>query len=262
MNVGGRLDGKVAIVTGGSSGIGRASALRFAEEGAKVVIADVRPDPREGGDPTHAVIAERGGQAEFVETDVTQPAGTDQMVMRALDRFGALHAIMTAAGNVGPTGDTRGIDIDEFDRHLALNVRGTFLSAQAALRHFGAERYGKVVMVASNFGLVGVPELAAYCAGKAAVIGMARAIAGEFGPLGVNVNALCPGATKTAINVHFRADDELQRGWRRMTPLRMVGDEYIGDPRDIANAALYLASDESRFMTGATLVVDGGWIAL
>src|SRR5919199_3253680 len=142
--LGGRLDGRVAIVTGGSSGIGRASALRFAEEGAKVVIADVRPDPRESGDPTHLVITERGGQAEFVQTDVTQPDGVEQMVRQALDRFGALHAIMTAAGNVGPTGDTRDVDIDEFDRHLALNVRGTFLSVQAALRHFGTERYGKV----------------------------------------------------------------------------------------------------------------------
>jgi NAD(P)-dependent dehydrogenase (short-subunit alcohol dehydrogenase family) len=94
------------------------------------------------------------------------------------------------------------------------------------------------------------------------VIGMARSLAGEFGPLGVNVNALCPGATKTAINVHFRSDEYIQAGWRRMTPLRMDGEEYIAEPRDIANAALYLASDEARFMTGATLVVDGGWIAL
>jgi NAD(P)-dependent dehydrogenase (short-subunit alcohol dehydrogenase family) len=154
------------------------------------------------------------------------------------------------------------VDIGEWDRHFALNVRGTFLCVQAALRHMAEERYGKVIMIASNFGLVGVPELTAYCAGKAAVIGMARSLAGEFGPLGVNVNALCPGATKTAINVHFRADEELQAGWRRMTPLRMDGEEYIAEPRDIANAALYLASDEARFMTGATLVVDGGWIAL
>jgi NAD(P)-dependent dehydrogenase (short-subunit alcohol dehydrogenase family) len=199
--VGGRLNGRVTIVTGGSSGIGRASALRFAEEGASVVIADVRDDPRE-------------------------------------------------------------VDIGEWDSHFALNVRGTFLCAQAALRHMAKERYGKVIMIASNFGLVGVPELTAYCAGKAAVIGMARSLAGEFGPLGVNVNALCPGATKTAINLHFRSDPERQADWRRMTPLRMDKDEYIAEPRDLANAALYLASDESRFMTGATLVVDGGWIAL
>lgn len=260
--MGDRLSGKVAIITGASSGIGRASALRFAQESASVAIADIQPDPREGGTPTHEVIMSSGGEAQFIRADVTEPSEVDRLVRTTLERFGDLHIIMTAAGNVGPTGDTRKVDIGEFDRHFALNVRGTFLCLQAALRHFGEKRYGKAVLVASNFGLVGVPELAAYCAGKAAVIGLARAVAGEFGPLGINVNALCPGATKTAINVHFRADPELQRGWQRMTPLRMEAGEYIADPRDIANAALFLASDESRFMTGATLVVDGGWIAL
>jgi len=260
--VGGRLNGKVAIVTGGSSGIGRASALRFAEEGADVVIADVRDDPREGGSPTQGVIADSGGRAAFVRTDVTKADEVQRLVDETVEQFGGLHAILTAAGNVGPQGDSRRVDVGEWDSHFALNVRGTFLCVQAALRHMAEEHYGKVIMIASNFGLVGVPELTAYCAGKAAVIGMARSLAGEFGPLGVNVNALCPGATKTAINMHFRSDPERQADWQRMTPLRMPKDEYIAEPRDLANAALYLASDESRFMTGATLVVDGGWIAL
>jgi glucose 1-dehydrogenase len=260
--VGGRLNGKVAIVTGGSSGIGRASALRFAEEGASVVIADVRDDPREGGDSTQDVIADGGGRAAFVRTDVTKADQAQRLVDQTLQRFGGLHAILTAAGNVGPQGDSREVDIGEWESHFALNVRGTFLCVQAALRHMAEARYGKVVVIASNFGLVGVPELTAYCAGKAAVIGMARSLAGEFGPLGVNVNALCPGATKTAINVHFRSDPERQANWQQMTPLRMDKDEYLAEPRDIANAALYLACEESRFMTGATLVVDGGWITL
>jgi glucose 1-dehydrogenase len=260
--VDGRLNDKVAIVTGGSSGIGRASALRFAQEGASVVIADVRDDPREGGDPTQDVIADGGGRAAFVRTDVTKADQAQRLVDHTVERFGGLHAILTAAGNVGPQGDSRDVDIGEWDSHFALNVRGTFLCVQAALRHMAEERYGKVVVIASNFGLVGVPELTAYCAGKAAVIGMVRSLAGEFGPLGVNVNALCPGATKTAINVHFRSDPERQANWQQMTPLRMDKDEYIAEPRDIANAALYLASEESRFMTGATLVVDGGWITL
>jgi len=259
--VGGRLEGKTAIVTGGSSGIGRASALRFAEEGARVVVADIRPDPREGGPPTHDVVRANGGQAEYVATDVTNPAAVDGLVQRAIRAFGGLHIIMTAAGNVGPTGDSRLVDIAEWDQHLALNLRATFLCVQRGLRHFAEQRYGKVVTVASNFGLVGVPQLTAYCAGKAAVIGMTRALAVEFGPLGLNINALCPGATRTAINVHFRADPEVQRVWQQMTPLRMADGQYIADPRDLANAALYLASDESRFMTGACLVVDGGWIA-
>jgi glucose 1-dehydrogenase len=260
--VDGRLNDKVAIVTGGSSGIGRASALRFAQEGASVVIADVRDDPREGGDPTQDLIADSGGRAAFIRTDVTKADQAQRLVDQAVERFGGLHAILTAAGNVGPQGDSRDVDIGEWDSHFALNVRGTFLCVQAALRHMAQERYGKVVVIASNFGLVGVPELTAYCAGKAAVIGMVRSLAGEFGPLGVNVNALCPGATKTAINVHFRSDPERQANWQQMTPLRMDKDEYIAEPRDIANAALYLASEESRFMTGATLVVDGGWITL
>lgn len=257
----GRLQGKVAIVTGASSGIGRASALRFAEEGASVVIGDVRPDPREGGQATHDAIRAAGGRAEFVAADVTDPAAVDNLVAQALRAFSDLHIILTAAGNVGPMGDSRKVDIGEFDRHFALNVRGTFLCVQRALRHFAEKRYGKVITVASNFGLVGVPELTAYCAGKAAVVGMTRAMAIEFGPLGINVNSLCPGATKTAINVHFRADPKIQEVWQRMTPLRMAAGDYIADPHDLANAALYLASDESRFMTGATLVVDGGWAA-
>jgi len=259
--VGGRLEGRTAIVTGGSSGIGRASALRFAEEGASVVIADIRPDPREGGQSTHEVVRANGGHAEYVATDVTNPAAVDALVAGTLKVFGDLHIIMTAAGNVGPTGDSRLVDLAEFDQHLALNLRATFVCVQRALRHLAEKRYGKVVTVASNFGLVGVPQLTAYCAGKAAVIGMTRALAVEFGPLGVNINALCPGATRTAINVHFRADPELQRVWQQMTPLRMADANYTADPRDMGNAALYLASDESRFMTGACLVIDGGWIA-
>lgn len=257
----GRLEGKIAIVTGGSSGIGRASSLRFAEEGASVVIADVRSSPREDGEPTHDIIRSLGGRAEYISTNVTDPAAVDSLVTRTIQAFGDFHIILTAAGNVGPTGDSRLVDMNAFDQHFALNVRGTFLCAQRALRHFVEKRYGKVITVASNFGLVGVPQLAAYCAGKAAVIGMTRALAIEFGPLGVNVNAMCPGATRTAINVDFRADPEVQRVWQQMTPLRMAGEDYIADPRDIANAVLYLASDESRFMTGACLVVDGGWIA-
>jgi NAD(P)-dependent dehydrogenase (short-subunit alcohol dehydrogenase family) len=226
-----------------------------------VVSGDVRDTPREGGEPTHEAIRTTGGRADYVQTDVTDPAAVDSLVERAVKSFGDMHIIMTAAGNVGPTGDSRTIDIEDVDRHFALNVRGTFLCAQRALRHFAERRYGKVVTVASNFGLVGVPELAAYCAGKAAVIGFTRSLAIEFGSLGININALCPGATRTAINVHFRADAEVQRNWQEMTPLRMENDAYIAEPTDLANAALFLASDESRFMTGACLVVDGGWIA-
>jgi NAD(P)-dependent dehydrogenase (short-subunit alcohol dehydrogenase family) len=257
----GRLAGKVALVTGGSSGISRAVALGFARAGAAVAIADLREDPREGGAPTAEVIADEGGRAAFVRTDVTDAASVDQAVTQAVDELGQLDVLFTGAGIVDPTGDSREVDLAAFDRQFAINVRGTFACAQAALRHMVPRRTGSLVFVASNMGEVGVVGLATYCASKAAVIGLAKSLAVEFGPHGVRVNALCPGATRTAINVHTRADEATQELWQRMTPLRMEGGDYIADPDDIANAALFLASDESRFMTGSPLTVDGGWIA-
>lgn len=256
-----RLDGKVAIVTGGSSGIGRASALRFAKEGARVVICDIRASPREGGEPTHELVKSTGGEASFVETDVTDRTAVERLIHNTLNQYNDLHVIMTAAGNVGPTGDSLKVDIRDVEKHFALNVFGSFLCAQQALRHFRDKRYGKVIMVSSNFGTVGVARIAAYCAGKAAVIGFVRALALEFGPFGININALCPGATRTAINEDTRADAETQQHWQLMTPLRMDRGAYIAEPWDQANAALFLASEESRFMTGACLIVDGGWVA-
>lgn len=160
-----------------------------------------------------------------------------------------------------PTGDTRDIDIAAFDRHMALNVRGTFLAIQQALRLMVPQRYGRIIPVASNFGQVGVAGMTAYCGAKAAVIGMTRAVAVEVGPHNVTINALCPGATKTAINQQYREDETVQTLWRQETPLRMEDDDYIAEVRDIAAAALYLASDDTRFMTGSSLTIDGGWVA-
>jgi NAD(P)-dependent dehydrogenase (short-subunit alcohol dehydrogenase family) len=256
-----KLAGKVALITGGSSGISRAVAFRLAEAGAAVMVADLREDPREGGTSTAKAIVEQGRRASFAPTDVVDPTSVNQAVANTVDEFGQLDILFTGAGIVEPTGDSREVDIAAFDRQFAINVRGTFLCAQAALRHMVPRRTGKLVFVASNFGQVGVAGLATYCAAKAAVIGMAKSLAVEFGHYGINVNALCPGATKTAINVQTRADEETQALWQRMTPLRMDGGEYIADPQDMANAVLFLASDDSRFMTGATLTVDGGWIA-
>lgn len=257
----GALSGRVALITGGSSGIGRAAAVRFAEEGAAVVVASRRALPHEGGPPTHELIRAAGGTAEFVAVDVTDEDSVDRGIAQAIARMGDLHVIMCSAGVLGPEGDTRGIGAEAFDRHFAVNVRGTFLCLRRALRHFVPAGYGKIITVSSNFGHVGVSGLAAYCASKAAVIGLTRALAVEYGSHGININCLCPGATKTAINAHTRADPAAQERWRHMTPLRMDHEEYVAAPSDIASAALFLASDESRFMQGACLVVDGGWMA-
>jgi NAD(P)-dependent dehydrogenase (short-subunit alcohol dehydrogenase family) len=159
-------------------------------------------------------------------------------------------------------GDSREVPIEDFDRQFAVDVRGGFLCAREALKHFVPKRYGKIVLVSSNFGLVGVAGFAAYCSAKAAVIGLVRALAVEYGPSGVNVNALLPGATHTASSDPFREDPVIDEIWRRMTPLRMPGGRFVADAEDVACAAVFLASDESRAMTGAGLVVDGGWTAL
>jgi NAD(P)-dependent dehydrogenase (short-subunit alcohol dehydrogenase family) len=258
---GARLRGKVALVAGGTSGIGRAIALRFAAEGAAVVVGSRTRDSNEGPVPTDELIRERGGVAEYVELDVTDPAVVERAVAGTIRSHGDLHILVFSAGTFSG-GDSREIPLEDFDRQFAVDVRGAFLCAREVLKHFVARRYGKVVLVSSNFGLVGVAGFAAYCAAKAAVIGLARALAVEFGPSGVNVNALLPGATHTASSDPFREDPAIDEIWRRMTPLRLPGEQFVADADDVANAALFLASDESRAMTGHGLVVDGGWTAL
>jgi NAD(P)-dependent dehydrogenase (short-subunit alcohol dehydrogenase family) len=256
-----RLEGKAALVVGGTSGIGRAIALRFAAEGASVVIASRTRASNEGPASTDELIRERGGVGEYVELDVTDPAGVGSAFARTIESLGDLHVVVFSAGTFSG-GDSRELPLEDFDRQFAVDVRGAFLCAREALKHFVPKRYGKLVLVSSNFGLVGVSGFAAYCAAKAAVIGLVRALAVEFGPSGVNVNALLPGATHTASSDPFRENPAIDEIWRRMTPLRMPGDQFVADADDVAGAAVFLASDESRAMTGHALVVDGGWTAL
>ncbi len=258
----GRLAGRVAFVTGGTSGIGRAIAIRYGREGASVVVASRQPNPYEGGDPTHELIRKEGGTAEFMPLDVCDTPAVDRAVAAAIERFGTLHIMACSAGVIGPMGDSREVDIDEFDKCFAINVRAIFACVRAALRHFVPAGYGKVVAVSSNFGTVGLPGLAAYCGAKAAAINMIRALAAEYGKNGININVLCPGSTKTELSAPLHRIKEMGDSFRAATPLRIRDDAYQAEPEDIADAALFLASDESRFVTGSALIVDGGWTAL
>ncbi|MEA2168647.1 MAG: hypothetical protein QOF76_1947 [Solirubrobacteraceae bacterium] len=254
-----RLDGRVAVVTGGSSGIGRGVALRLAAEGASVVVADLQEGPREGGTPTHVAIEDAGGRATYVRTDVADAADAASCVDAAVSAFGGLHIAFCGAGVTSPIADTTDIELGEWNRHIAVNLTGSFLVAQAALRRFVQERYGRIVLVSSTSGMVGVARTAAYCASKAAVIGLGRALAAEYGRHGITVNVLCPGATNTAMGVRYRSDPDVLADMRRMTPLRLDGaDGIVAEPADIAGAAAYMVSDEARFMTGSCLVIDGG----
>jgi NAD(P)-dependent dehydrogenase (short-subunit alcohol dehydrogenase family) len=258
----GELAGRVAFISGGSSGIGREIALHFAREGAAVTVADLREEPREGGTPTVAAIEKAGGAAKFFEVDVSNVDQVETAVTRTVAEMGGLDIMVCAAGVLKPLGSSLDVDPAALERHFAVNVFGTFFCNRAALRVFVPARTGKIVNVASNMGLVGVPGLATYAAGKAAVIGLTKSLAVEFGEHGINVNALCPGATATALNAGIRQDEEMMERWRVMTPLRMGdGGRFIAEPSDIAEAAVYLASERSRFATGSCLVVDGGWIA-
>lgn len=257
----GELDGRVSLVTGGSSGIGRAIARRFAEEGATVIVADIREDPREGGAPTHELIAEAGGTALYRKLDVTDAAGVDEVIAGVSDSEG-LDVLVCAAGLIGPSGDFLDVSPEDLDRNYAVNLRGVFACNQAALRVFAPARRGKIVNIASNLGFVGVAGMTVYCALKGAVLNLTRSLAVEYGPHGVNVNALCPGLTSTALNAELRSDPKMIEVFERETPLRLGGDEpYAAEPADMAEAALFLATDRSRFATGTALIVDGGWNA-
>lgn len=256
-----RLAGKVAVVTGGSSGIGRSISLAYAREGASVVILSRNSEPHEGGTPTHELIRSRGGRAEFLSADVADAVSAEQGVAEAIQRFGDLHVLTCSAGVVGPFGDSRELDLDQFEWTLRVNVTGFLACARTALRHFAPRRRGRVIAVSSNFGNVGFAGMASYCASKGALNSLVRALAVEFGPMGITVNALCPGSTKTTMSAPFHAQKPVEAAFRAMTPLRLQGDNYQADPEDIAEAAVFMASDESRFMTGAEITVDGGWSA-
>jgi len=257
----GKLDGKVALVTGGISGIGRATAALFAEEGAHVVLFDVRGDSRDdgaGGDEIASGLAREG---VFVQGDVRVPDDVDRAVRTAVERFGSVDVLFNSAGVIvfKPIHE---LTIEDFDLTMDVNVRGTFLCCKRVVDELLARGAGGVIVnVASNFAFVAAPEASAYCASKGAVATLTKALALELGPAGIRANALCPGATVTELNRNHRTVPELRADWKRRTPFAPPREEFLALPQEIARAALFLASDDSSYMTGANLVVDGGWNA-
>jgi NAD(P)-dependent dehydrogenase (short-subunit alcohol dehydrogenase family) len=252
-----RLDGKVALITGATSGIGRATAVLFADEGAAVAVVGRDTDR---GREVEEQIHSAGGRASFVPADVRRADDCERSVVETVDAFGRLDVLFNNAG-VYVENDTLGCSEDEWDAQVDTSLKGAFLMSKFALPHMIAGGSGSIVNCASGWGIVGGEKAVAYCAAKGGMIVMTKAMAIDHGPQGIRVNAVCPGDTDTPME---RVDAE-HKGWS--------WDEYVhwatdgrpiagtASPDEIARAVLFLASDESSFITGAVLPVDGGGVA-
>ncbi|MFO7271566.1 SDR family oxidoreductase [Sphaerobacter thermophilus] len=250
----GRLAGKVAIITGAGSGIGRAMALLFAREGATVVAAGRTPASIE---ETVAMIrAETGREALAVAADVAIPADVERMVRETVARFGRIDILCNNAG-IGSSKDVVAVEPDEWDRVFAVNVRGVYLGCKYALPHMLAQGGGSIINTASVLALVGAPERAAYCASKGAVVALTRQIAVEYADRGIRCNCLCPTTVDTPWVDRLLADAPDPVARRRALEERQPMGR-LATAEDVAAAALYLASDDAAFVTGTAMVIDGG----
>lgn len=253
-----RLDGKVAVITGAGSGIGRAAALLFAAEGAAVVVVDLDGDAAR---EVAAKISVDGGRADAVAADVTDAGDMERAVATAVETFGRLDVLYNNAG-VGSTGSVADTDEADWDRCFDVNVKGTFLASRAAVPHLSAARHAAIVNQSSVAALVAVPDFAAYCAAKGAVVSLTRSMAIDLAPSGIRVNAICPGTVYTPLMeplMRTRGDGDVETGVERTAAKYPIG--RLGTPEEIARMALFLASEESSFATGGVFTVDGGMTA-
>ncbi|MDI6889243.1 MAG: SDR family NAD(P)-dependent oxidoreductase [Methanocellales archaeon] len=246
-----RLANKVAMVTGAGSGIGKGIAIRFAEEGADVVIADVN---LEGAQATAREVEVLGRKSLAIKTDVASSASVEQMIRATVDKFGKVDILVNNAGIFiqKPLQETTE---EDWDRIININLKGVFLCTKAAVSHMLKQGKGKIINIASIAGEVGYLNSSAYCASKGGVIALTKELALELASKKINVNAIGPGAIETTMTKDMLANPEVKEALLRTIPYGR-----IGQPGDIANAALYLASDESDYVNGATLFVDGGWL--
>ncbi|TVR70033.1 MAG: SDR family oxidoreductase [Sphaerobacteraceae bacterium] len=247
-----RLKNKVAIVTGAASGIGAASARLFASEGASVALAD---RDHEKMDETVREINDAGGQAIGIGTDVGNEASIQRMVEQTVEEFGKLH-IMYANAGISGRFDLETVNAEDFDRVMHVNLRGPFLCAKYAVPKIADSGGGSVIFTASELALVGSPGASVYSASKAGLIGMARGLALDYADANIRFNCICPGAVDTPMlwGEEKGERDAIEADISSRMPLGRVGK-----PEEIARSALYLASDDSSFVTGHALVVDGGW---
>lgn len=245
-----RFDSKVVVVTGGSSGIGRATALAFAREGARVAVVD--RDAR-GGEHTVADLHAARGQGVFVRADVANASDVEKMIERVVREYGRLDIAVNNAGIEGANATTRDYDVAEFDRVIANNLRSVFLCMKYELAKLA--KPGAICNTASIAGLVGFTDEPAYVASKHGIVGLTKVAALEAAADGIRVNCVCPGAVATPMLSRSTPPDELEQ-YIQDTPARRVAK-----PEEIAAAVMWLCSDEAAFCSGTVLAVDGGWIS-
>jgi NAD(P)-dependent dehydrogenase (short-subunit alcohol dehydrogenase family) len=248
--------GKVALITGGGNGIGRATSIGFATNGAKVVVVDRDKD---GGEGTAGVIRQQGGQAIFVAADVTRSADVQAYVKAALEAFGSIDCFHNNAGIEGKVAPTAEYDEDAFDAVMGVNVKGVFLGLRYVLPVMLRQKRGAIVNTASVAGLLGSPGMPAYVASKHAVIGLIKVAAGEVARAGVRVNAVCPGPIDTrmihSLHAMLNPDNPAAVGERYQAAIPLG---RYGTPEEIANVVMFLCSDLASNITGAQYAVDGG----
>jgi NAD(P)-dependent dehydrogenase (short-subunit alcohol dehydrogenase family) len=246
------MERTVGLVTGAASGIGRACAVRFAAEGAVVLVADLE-SAREGGEATVSAIRAAGGEGEFVACDVASPDDHERLVSHAVDRYGRLDFAHNNAG-IGVHRLLHETSEEDFDRVIAVNLRGTFLGMKHQIKQMLSQGAGAIVNTSSNAGLRGVMMLSAYTASKHGILGLTKNAAVEYAEHGIRVNAVCPGAIMTPL----MSSQSPERQREILAPQAMT---RFGDPAEVAAAVVWLCSPEASFVTGVALPVDAGSVA-
>ncbi len=256
-----RLKDKVALITGAASGIGRATAVLFGQEGAKVMCADVNA---EGAEQVARQIGHSGGDAASLQVDVSQAADAERMVAETVARWGHIDILFNNAGVEFGLPVTQ-VPEQEWDRLIDVNLKGVFLGCKYAIPEMLKQGGGSIINTASGAGLRGVPWLSTYCASKGGVVLLTKSLAMEWGGQNVRVNAVCPGVIRTPMVERAIAQGEglfgatPEEAWKRLAQVHSLG--RVGEPEEVARAVLFLASDEASFVTGVALPVDGGWDA-
>lgn len=244
------MDGKVALVTGAASGIGRATAVEFAHSGAKVAVSDIN---RDGAEETAAMISGNGGEAVSITADVAIAEDVERLMSETVDRFGRLDFAFNNAGIEGEMADVSSSTEANWDRVIDVNLKGVWLCMKAQIPLMKEQGGGVIVNCASVAGLVGFRDLPAYCASKGGVIELTRAAALEIADTGIRINSICPGVIRTPMVERVMEKPGMEEALNSLEPVGRVGA-----PEEIASAVLWLCSDGAAFVTGHPLVVDGG----